>query len=61
MRQLASPYPFAYLSVRGVSKNEGRVFVKFAPGELYKNSRHIQFGFQSNKLTDISLEFLNSL
>ena len=55
MHQLASPCPSVYLSARSISKNDGRGFVKFGPGELYKNSWHIQFRLQSNEITDIHL------
>ena len=61
MSQLASPFPSFYLSVRSISKNGGRGFINFGPGELYKSSWNIQFRFQSNKIRDSSLEYLNGL
>jgi len=54
MRQLASHCPPVCLPVCSVSKNDGRVFVKYGPGDLYENSWHTQFRFQSNKIGDNS-------
>jgi hypothetical protein len=61
MRQLASPCPSVNQSVRSISKHDGRVLIKFGPGELYKNLWLIQFRSQSKKITGTSLEFLHDL